>query len=284
MVRYLADCNAPYWCTSPFSPQGSVADRMHTVFVPLFIVSCVVFFAVAALILYAAFRFRRKSDDEEPVQVHGNNKLELAWTIAPFAILIALFVNTAINMPFINNVPTADAASQGIKTMSICTQGERFLWKYFYYNDAQFTDNSCDGHEQRNPDTGQATWQPKVADGVVQSSFKLVVPVQTDVKLSLESIDVNHSFYIPSVGGQVNAIPGQTNDLWFEIDNPGVYHGACDELCGPGHANMLIEIDALSANDYTTWYQQQKTKAQKAAATAQQSQQSSSSSSTSTGG
>jgi cytochrome c oxidase subunit 2 len=255
---------------------------MHSVFVPLFIVSCVVFLGVAGLILYAAFRFRRKSDDEEPVQVHGNNKLEIAWTIAPFAILIAIFINTAINMPFINNVPSADAASQGIKTMSICTQGERFVWKYFYYNDGQFADDSCAGHEQRNPDTGQAVWAPKPADGVVQSSFKLVVPVKTDVKLSIVSIDVNHSFYIPSVGGQVNAIPGQTNDLWFEIDNPGVYHGACDELCGPGHANMLIEIDAMPSDAYATWFQQQKAKAQQAAARSQSS--SSSSSSTSTGG
>jgi cytochrome c oxidase subunit II len=261
-MRILADCNAPYWCQSPFSPQGSVADRMHSVFLPLFIVSCVVFFGVSGAILYAAFRFRRKSDDEEPAQVHGNNRLELAWTVLPFAILIAIFINTAINMPFINNVNSADAKAAGLRTMAVCTQGERFLWKFFYYNDAQLTSDtqdSCSAHVVHDPN-GKASYAPKASDGVVQSSYKLVVPVKTDVKLSIVSIDVNHSFYIPSIGGQVNAIPGQVNDLWFEVDNPGTYHGACLELCGTGHAQMLIEVDALAQADYDTWYQQQKSK------------------------
>jgi cytochrome c oxidase subunit II len=283
VVRFLAatDCNAPYWCQSPFSPNGSVADRMHSVFLPLFIISCIVFFGVAGVIVYAALRFRRKYDDEEPAQVHGNNKLEIAWTIAPFGILIALFINTAINMPFINNVNSADAKAAGLRTMSICTQGERFLWKYFYYNDAVLNSddqNACSAHKQIDPNTGKANYAPKPSDGVVSSSFKLIVPVKTDVKLTIVSIDVNHSFYIPSIGGQVNAIPGQDNDLWFEVDDPGVYHGACLELCGTGHANMLIEVDALSQTDYDTWYQQQKQKAQQAASGATQSQSSSSSS------
>ena len=265
MTRILADCAAPYWCNNqPFQPHGTVADRIHSVFLPMFIVSFIVWLAVTIAILYAAFRFRRKHDDEEPAQVHGNNRLEVAWTIAPFAILIALFINTAINMPFINNVNAKDASSSGFQTMAVCTQGERFLWKYFYYDDAKLssdTQDSCTAHEVKDA-TGKASYAPKASDHVVQTSYKLVVPVKTDVKLTIVSIDVNHSFYVPSIAGQVNAIPGQVNDLWFEADDPGVYHGSCLELCGDGHASMLIEVDALSQSDYQKWYSDAKAKAQ----------------------
>lgn len=265
MTRVLADCAPPYWCNNqPFQPHGTVADRIHSVFVPLFIVSFIVWLAVTIAILYATFRFRRKSDDEEPAQIHGNNRLEIAWTIAPFAILIAIFINTAINMPFINNVNANDAKASGLNTMGICTQGERFLWKYFYYNDAQLTSDtqdSCSAHELKDAN-GKANYAPKKGEQVVQSSYKLVVPVKTDVKLTIVSTDVNHSFYVPSIAGQVNAIPGQVNDLWFEADSAGVYHGSCLELCGDGHASMLIEVDALSQADYQKWYTDAKAKLQ----------------------
>jgi len=230
-----------------------VADHIHSVFVPFFIISVIVFFGTAGVIVYAALRFRRKSDDEQPAQVHGNNRLEVAWTVAPFVILIALFVWTAINMPFINNVPAERQAT----AMSVCVQGQQFNWTYVYYDDARFTEDACSAHKRKDPATGKTVFTPAQGDKTVTTA-KLMVPTGVAVKLTIVSADVNHSFYIPTVGGQVNAVAGLINDLWFQLDNPGKYHGACTELCGTNHANMLIEIDALSQQDYNIWYQQQK--------------------------
>lgn len=252
-MRVLAD-TCEFWnCgQGPFSPQGPVADHMHSVFVPFFIVSVIVFVATAGAIIYAALRFRRRSDDEEPAQIHGNDRLEVAWTLAPFAILIGLFIWTAVNMPFINNVPADKQAT----AMSICVQGQQFNWTYVYYNDAKFSDDACSAHKRS--EGGKTFFTPAGGDKSTVVTTKLMVPTGVAVKLTIVSSDVNHSFYIPTVGGQVNAIPGLINDLWFQLDNPGKYHGACTELCGLNHAGMLIEIDALSQQDYTTWYQQQK--------------------------
>ncbi len=251
-MRVLAD-TCEFWnCgQGPFSPQGPVAEHMHAVFVPVFIISVIIFVGVSGAIIYAALRFRRKSDDEEPAQVHGNNKLELAWTVIPFVILIGLFVWTAINMPFINGVPEADKP----QSMTICVQGSQFSWTYIYYNDAKFTEDACSAHKHTVGD--KIVFGPAQGEKVVLTS-KLMVPAGVDVKLTIVSTDVNHSFYLPTLGGQVNAIPGLVNDMWFRADKVGKYHGACDELCGTGHAQMLIEVDALSQTDYNTWYQKAK--------------------------
>jgi cytochrome c oxidase subunit 2 len=251
LLGVLAD-TSPYWDQSPLHPQGPVGQRINTVYAPIFWVSVVVFFGVAATILYAALRFRRKSDDEEPVQVHGNNRLEVAWTLIPFALLIILFVITAVNMPFINDPSPPNA-------LKVCVQGERFDWSYFY------EDVCGSSHPGGLPDSRDYT--PAKSTGVV-TAHKLTVPTGRAVKLQLVSTDVNHSFYIPELAGQVNAIPGQKNEIWFQVDNPGVYHGACTELCGDGHAIMLIEIDALAPDAYYAWYAQKQSDAHKQAVAA----------------
>lgn len=205
---------------SPLHPKGTVSQHINDVFWPLFWVSVVVTTAVSLTILYSAFRFRRKSDDEEPVQTHGNNKLELGWTIVPFLILISLFVLTAANMRVIASTPD--------NAMKVKVTGERFAWIFDY--------------------------GVKKANGKELTTTRdFYVPVGRPIALDVVSIDVNHSLFMPNIDGQINAIPGQTNHIWFEIDNPGDMVGQCTELCGDGHWVMDLTVHAMSQSDFDTW-------------------------------
>lgn len=245
-MSFLADdSQSTYFQKSLLHPGGPVADRILSVFWPIFWVSVVVFVGVSLSIIYCALRFRRKSDDEEPRQIHGNNRLEVAWTLIPFAILISLFLVTFVNMGYINNL----AADQKATAINVCVQGERFDWSYIYVA-------TPDCPPLHRTAAGGVTYIP--LDKSIPTSTTLVVPAGHPVQLKLVSTDVNHSFFIPSLAGQVNAIPGQTNEMWFQVDQPGLYHGACTELCGEGHYSMLVCIDAKSESDYFQWVNDKK--------------------------
>jgi len=205
---------------SPLHPAGPVSNHINDVFWPLFWVSVAVTTAVSLTILYSAVRFRRKHDDEEPVQTHGNNKLEIGWTVVPFLILISLFVLTAANMGVIASTP--DGA------MKIKVTGVRFYWQFDY--------------------------GVKKANGKELTTIKdFYIPVGRPVALDVTSIDVNHSLFMPNIDGQINAIPGQTNHIWFQIDRPGDYTGQCTELCGDGHWTMDLTVHAMSQSDFDAW-------------------------------
>jgi cytochrome c oxidase subunit 2 len=209
---------------SPLHPQGPVGQHINDVFWPLFWVSVVITAGVSGAILYSALRFRRKHDDEEPVQTHGNNKLEIGWTVIPFIILVSLFGLTAANMGVIASAP------QGAMTIKVT--GVRFYWMFDY------------GVQKAN--------------GKELTTIKdFYVPVNTPIALEVRSQDVNHSLFMPNINGQMNAIPGQVNHTWMQIDKPGDYTGACTELCGEGHWLMDFTIHALSQSDYQAWVAKQ---------------------------
>jgi cytochrome c oxidase subunit 2 len=224
-VTVLANTNVVAFVDlSPLHPQGPVAQHINDVFWPLFWVSVVITAGVSGAILYSALRFRRKHDDEEPVQTHGNNRLEVGWTVIPFVILVSLFALTAANMGVIASAP------QG--AMNIKVTGVRFYWQFDY------------GVQKAN--------------GKELTTIKdFYVPVNTPVALEIHSQDVNHSLFMPQINGQMNAIPGQVNHTWMQIDKPGDYTGACTELCGDGHWLMDFTIHALSSSDYQAWLAKQ---------------------------
>jgi cytochrome c oxidase subunit 2 len=85
----------------------------------------------------------------------------------------------------------------------------------------------------------------------------MVVPIDTTVTLDITSQDVNHSWWIPELGGKADAIPGHTNQTWFKIPEEGVYEGACAELCGENHADMRARVRAVSVADYEAWVEGQ---------------------------
>jgi len=217
-----------------FSPEGEKADQINRLQVPIFIIAGFVGVAVFALIGVAIVKGvrRRKDDAEDPIQLEGNFKLEIGWTILPAVGLAFVAVFTVATLFELD-----DAEATGpIAEMEITVSGQQWWWAYEYDLDP----DADDGPE-------------------IITANDLVIPIGVPVTLDIESRDVIHSFWIPSLNGTIDAVPGRTHHLVLEADEPGVYDGQCKEFCGLSHANMRQRAVALTMADFETWLDQQQT-------------------------
>jgi cytochrome c oxidase subunit 2 len=224
-----------------FGNGGSISDRALGVYTWVFWSSVVLGVIVTALLIYAFIKFRRRSDDEEPSQFHGNTRLEIAWTLVPLATFLSLFGLTAANMPFINDI---HAGSQ----YTVTVIGVQFSWTFDYGTTSSGSRIRSFGtlYLPMNTDVGLdivSTDPPCNAKPSVPSGSTLAKAIAD------EGCGVNHSFFVPSLAGQINAIPGQVNHLWLNARG-GTYYGQCTELCGVGHPQMLLTVIALPANKF----------------------------------
>ncbi len=199
---------------SPANPAGPNARRILELYTIVFWIAMFVLVVVGGLIIYAALRFRRRSDADEPEQIHGNTRLEIAWTVFPLVTLLVLFSLTFSNMDYIRNGPPPQ--------LTVKVIGSQFAWVYEY------------------------------SGGVRSGDLK--IPVGRVVRLEVTSTDVLHSFWAPRLGGQIYANPAYPNHGWLQADRRGTYYGQCNELCGIGHSNMLVTVTALSQSEFDTWY------------------------------
>ncbi|HYM50352.1 MAG TPA: cytochrome c oxidase subunit II [Candidatus Limnocylindrales bacterium] len=198
---------------SPLDCAGPNSCRIVSVYQFVFWMAMFVLVVVGGLILFAAIRFRRR-DESEPSQVHGNTRLEIAWTLVPLVMLLFIFGLTFSSMDFVRNGPHED--------MTVRVTAQQFAFQFIYPNGARRAD--------------------------------LTIPTGKVVRLEVTSKDVLHAFWVPRLGGQIYAIPGQMNHGWIEATNPGTYLGQCNELCGRGHAFMQISVTAMSPAQYDSWY------------------------------
>ena len=221
-----------------WSPEGTFADKPIGVQWGIFIAAYVVGLLVAGAFVFIVFRYRtrrRKEGDEEeaetdrpdPVQVHGNFRLEIAWTIIPAAILAAVAL---FSVPSIFSVRGAQAFDD--RELSVDVFGQQWWWAYEY-------DLDDDG-------------EPEII-----TANDLVIPAGVDVELNLDSLDVIHSFWIPALAGTMDVVPGRQHRLMIQADEPGVYVGQCKEYCGLSHAYMRARVVALSESEFATWVDQQ---------------------------
>ena len=193
----------------PVGPNGATIANLFNI---VLVIATVVFVVVEGLLLYSAFRFRRKAQDaSEPAQVHGNTKAEIAWTILPALIVVTLFVLALQGLQTLN-APPAEAASEALTVKVI---GHQFWWEYQY------------------PDLG------------ITAATDLVIPTNRVVNLELTSVDVIHSFWVPQLNGKTDAFPNHVNTTWVQANTPGAYYGQCAELCGASHANMTRSVAAV---------------------------------------
>lgn len=200
---------------SPLTPgTGEAADISNLFFIVLW-VAVAVFVIVEGLLIFAIVRYRRRSPDEMPEQVHGNNALEITWTVIPSFIVIGLAAMTFQTLKTERAVPP-DA-------MTVEVTGHQWYWEFHY------------------PDS----------DVTVRNIFK--VPTGEPILLEIASADVQHSFWVPELSGKKDAIPGHVNTLWFQVDEPATFEGQCAEYCGLEHYKMLIEVDAVSRADFDAW-------------------------------
>ncbi len=221
------------------SPNANEIDSLYKIVLYL---AAVVFVLVEGALLYSVIRFRAK---RSPVaaQIHGNTRLEIGWTVGAAVILVIITVVTFIKLPGIINPPNTSAngflsASLGQPTppngkrVTICVQGRQYIWRYTYgagCKNGAFTKQQPYTYEQ------------------------MVVPVHTTVVLTIQASDVIHSWWIPKLGGKVDAVPGYTTYTWFKALHTGDFRGQCAQLCGMGHAAMYAIVHVVTPARYQAW-------------------------------
>ena len=231
------------------------ASDIKTLYLIAFVLGILIFLLVEGVLIYSLVKFRWRRGGEPPAQIRGNTKLEIGWTIGAASILVVLVVVTFIFLGPIKN-PTGSKAGGYVaelrnsggapvpsrpglqfaaleqkappgppnRRLNIHVNGQQFLWRYDYPGSTQ-----------------------------VFSYTDMYVPTNTTVTLDITASDVDHSWWIPKLGGKADAIPGHTNHTWFRISEPGTYEGQCAELCGEGHADMIAHVIAVTPAQYKAW-------------------------------
>lgn len=213
---------------STFDALGPVAQSQLNLFWIIFAAGAVVFVFVEGLLIYAIIKFRRRSDDEMPHQTHGNTTLEITWTVVPAALLILVAIPTIVTIFHNTNSPVPPSEG-GLVVDAIGHQ----WWFEFRYPHPQ------------NPD-----------EEIVFAN-ELHIPTGEPVNIRLESVDVIHSFWVPKIGGKVDMVPGNGNDMWLQADTPGYLYAQCAEFCGVAHAQMRFRVIAESREDFDAWLLEQ---------------------------
>jgi cytochrome c oxidase subunit 2 len=221
-----------------FDPVGPVARDQRDIFYYAMWPAIAVMILVEVGLVVLVLRFRRRDGDAIPKQTHGNTPLELAWTIAPAILLAVLAVPMMIVLFRIGREPADNA-------FVVNVEGQRFSW-FFEYPDIQ----GPDGKPLKGTKPGEVHF-----------------PVGEEIAINLTAIDVIHSFAIPRIAGTRDAIPSEDLDgdgrrdhvetFWIRVDEPGTFAGQCRELCGTGHAEMLITAYAQSREDFDAWAEEE---------------------------
>src|ERR1700735_1803701 len=217
--------------TSIFAPVSTPAESIFGLSVFVFSIVAVIFVVVFALLAYAVVRFRNQRSSIEPAQIYGSTQVELAWTVIPVLIVVALFLATARVIGSVQNPPRPKDAVEVIVT------GHQYWWEYRYpgFN--------------------------------IVIANELHVPVSdpahpTPTFLTLLSADTDHSFWVPRLSGKTDLIPNHPNQMWIDPHETGVFLGQCAQYCGTQHAKMLLRVYVDSRVDFDRWIHQQQQSAQ----------------------
>jgi cytochrome c oxidase subunit 2 len=233
---------------APESGGGSPnAEHIKTLYLIAFALGILIFLLVEGVLIYSLVKFRWRRGGEPPAQIRGNTRLEVGWTIGAASILVVLTIVTFIFLGPIKN--PAGSKAGGYVAEKADSEGKlRF---------ASLNQSTPPGpaNQHLNIDVNgqQFLWRYDYPGGQVFSYVDMVVPINTTVTLDITASDVDHSWWIPKLGGKADAIPGYTNHTWFRISEPGVYKGNCAELCGEGHADMIARVHALEPDAYKAW-------------------------------
>lgn len=207
-------------------PKGPIGLQESNLFWGILIIATVVFLIVISVLVYSIIRYRARPESPEPIQTHGNTKIEIAWTIAPSVVLVLVLIATISTMFSIQQ-------PQSSNTITVNAIGHQWWWEFQY------------------------------PDQHVVTADEMWIPTGTVVHINLQSNNVIHSFWVPQLGGKTDVIPGHDNSMWLQADSAGWYRGQCAEFCGTQHAHMDFLVRAVSPSDYQAWIgQQQQTAAQ----------------------
>jgi len=221
-------------CSALYPPQAATSQGadIRTLYSIFMVPMIVIFVLVEGLIVWSVFRYRRRSGDNElPVQTHGNNYLEITWTVLPTILVLVLFF---ISWQTLNKVEAQPANPDVIVDVT----GFQWQWTFAYPQyDLSYT-------------------------GIADQGPVLVLPADEVVHVRLHSADVIHSFYVPDFLFKEDVIPGQVNNFDLNLKDAGVtYSGQCAQLCGMGHSQMRFTVQTMTPANFQAWVQAEQAKA-----------------------
>ena len=224
------------------TPASETKERIHSLHNILLVIITLITLFVLGLLIYTMIRFRA-SRSPNPSRVAHNTILEVAWTAIPIIILIIIAVPSFKLLYYADRTAKPD--------MTIKVVGHQWYWSYEYPDQGNFTFDSYIIQEA-DLKPGQKR--------LLEVDNRLVLPVDTAVRILVAGTDVIHSWMVPALGVQIYAMPGRINETWVKVDRPGVYYGQCNQICGINHGYMPIAVEALSKPDFERWLAEAKTK------------------------
>lgn len=234
---------------STIKVDGVVAREQLELFYVTCWVSLVIFLIVGAVLAYATFKFRARSEADEhaepPPQGHGNPLIELGLIGASVLALVVIAVPTLRGIWSTYDVPEADRKD----VYEVTGTGYQWWFKFEYPSELA-------------PINNEGAKAPLITGN------ELVIPAGRPIRIQLRTVDVIHSFWVPKLAGKVDMIPNRANHIYLKADKPGYYWGQCAEYCGDSHAVMRFRVIALEPKRFAQWVQDQSEMARTRQATA----------------
>lgn len=215
--------NGGFAPVQPESPNAEGISQSYW-FVSAFALGIFLLVEVLLVVFVVRYRRRNRPRTADGAQIHGANRLELAWTVGPVLILFAIVAFVFAKLPGIQDVP---ASAAGDENLVVDVTGTQFTWEFRYPNGVVTVDR------MRAPE-GRTV----------------------ELRVTAPDWDVIHSWWIPALGGKIDAIPGTVNTTWFEAQRAGVFPGQCAELCGIYHAKMTASVEVLPAEEFDEWLEE----------------------------
>lgn len=214
------------WLPDGYGGVSTYAKDIDDVFYFIYYLTTFIFVLVTVLMVWFIWKYKAKEGEtRRATYSHGNNILELTWTIIPAIVFVGIW--------FVSKTSWAEIKGQNPPPdVQVRVTAKQFAWAFQYPGPDKQFDTVDD-----KPDK------------------ELNVPVDKVVLVALRSDDVIHSFFVPSFRVKQDAVPGREIKVWFKATKPGRYELPCAELCGPGHSGMVGWVNVLSDADYQKWVQ-----------------------------
>lgn len=221
-----------------------ISNKVYDLHMLMFWICVAIAVVVFALMFYSMI-MHRKSKGAKPANFHENVKVEIAWTVIPFFILVGMAIPAASTLIDMEDTTKPD--------LTILVTGSQWKWHYEYRgSDVEFFSVLA---TQQGEINNRLDKRPNY---LLEVDRPLVIPTGKKVRFLVTSDDVIHSWWVPDFAVKKDANPGFVNEAWTRVDEPGIYRGQCAELCGKDHGFMPVVVVAKEPAEYDAWFAEQK--------------------------
>jgi cytochrome c oxidase subunit II len=253
--------SAAAWANSQLShyqlnlqtPHTLLGEKIYDLHTIITVICFIIFVGVFGFMFYAVFK-HRKSVGHKAAQFHENTAVEVAWTLIPFVILIALAVPATGTLIAMRDTSEPD--------ITIKATGYQWMWGYDYLKGEGegISFYSKLSTPRAQIDGGDVAGRNANPNYLLETDNHVVVPVGKKIRVLTTAADVIHAWYVPALAVKQDAVPGFIRDTWFKAERAGIYRGQCAELCGKDHGFMPIVVEVMEPAQYTAWVNAQQKK------------------------